>query len=266
VALFFATPALMLPNVTTGGSPVVMLVAMLAGFLVFFEYYSSSPSIISFRDAPPFNRLRCCFLFIIVFLLSLMSKGKLEPTLTTNSFTSLALIIGNYLDFPLSPVHIMASILPKTAQSEIINSVQAMAGLSYVLSILMVITFLALIHIVDWPRINGAFNVWINLPLFDPTTCNDVLQHLRRYARLNIVVGALLPFLMPLVFIAIATFVQSIELQNSQTMIWAISLWAFIPANMIVRGLAMHKIANMIAEKRRHNYKTSNKADELQFI
>ena len=52
--------------------------------------------------------------------------------------------------------------------------------------------FLVLVRIMNWPVRQGAFNVWVNLPLFDPTAGGDVIYRLQRDARINIALGFLL--------------------------------------------------------------------------
>ena len=79
VALLTVTPALVLPGVAADSTQISVLVALLAGFMTFVEYNSSFPSIVEFRDAPPFNRLRFASLFFSVLLLSLILRGQTEP-------------------------------------------------------------------------------------------------------------------------------------------------------------------------------------------
>jgi len=43
-------------------------------------------------------------------------------------------------------------------------------------------------------------------------------------------------------------------LQHPQTLIWTLAAWAFLPASIIMRGIAMGKIADMIEEKRKRAY------------
>ena len=57
VALLVLLPALVLPGVAADSTQISVLVALLAAFLTFVEYNSNFPSIMEFRDAPPFNRL-----------------------------------------------------------------------------------------------------------------------------------------------------------------------------------------------------------------
>jgi hypothetical protein len=193
VALLLATPALRLPNIAVDSSQVVLLMAMLAGFLTFAEYNAKSPSIVEFRDAGPFNRLRFVALFSTVFMLSLITKGKTDPTAVTNALTSIGMIIGNAIDFPFSPVRLVVLMLPNTADADVVTS----AGLSYLISLIAMTAFLFLVRVLNWPARKGAFNVWINLPLFDPTAGGDVLLRLRRDARFNVALGFLLPLLHP---------------------------------------------------------------------
>ncbi len=254
VALLLATPALLLPNIAKDSSQVVMLMAMLAGFLTFAEYNSKSPSIVEFRDAAPFNRLRFVALFTTVFMLSLITKGKTDPTAVTNALTSIGLIVGNAIDLPYSPVRLVVLMLPNTSENDVVSAVRTSAGLSYLISLIAMTAFLILVRVLNWPSRKGAFNVWINLPLFDPTAGGDVLVRLRRDARFNIAFGFLLPFFIPAVVKMAADLIHPITLENPQTLIWTMSAWAFLPASMIMRGIAMGKIADMIEEKRRRTY------------
>ena len=260
VALLLATPSLLLPSVAQESSRVVLLMAMLAGFLTFAEYNAKSPSIVEFRDAGPFNRLRFVALFSTIFMLSLITKGKTDPTAVTNALTSIGMIIGNAIDFPFSPVRLVVLMLPNTADADVVTAVRTSAGLSYLISLIAMTAFLFLVRVMNWPARKGAFNVWINLPLFDPTAGGDVLYRLRRNARFNIALGFLLPFFIPAVVKMAADLIHPITLENPQTMIWTMSAWAFLPASMIMRGIAMGKIADMIEEKRRHTY--ANAAEE----
>ena len=254
VALLLATPALLLPNIAKDSSQVVMLMAMLAGFLTFAEYNSKSPNIVEFRDAAPFNRLRFVALFTAVFMLSLIAKDKSDPTAVTNALTSLGLIVGNAIDFPYSPVRLIVLMLPNTSENDVVSAVRTSASLSYLISLITMTAFLILVRVLNWPSRKGAFNVWINLPLFDPTAGEDVLVRLRRDARFNIAFGFLLPFFIPAVVKMAADLIHPITLENPQTLIWTMSAWAFLPASMIMRGIAMSKIADMIGEKRRRTY------------
>lgn len=264
VALLIATPALLLPQVAADASQIVVLAALLAAVMTFVEYNSSAPSIVEFRDAAPFNRLRFVALFLTVFLLTAIMKGKTDPTLLTKTLTSIGTIIGNGIDFPYSPVRMIVLMLPSNATAATIENVRTAAGLAYLMSLIAMTAFLVLVRILGWPARHGAFNVWVNLPLFDPTAGGDVLHRLKRDARINIALGFLLPFIIPAVVKATADLIDPITLENPQTLIWTISAWAFLPASMIMRGIAMGRIAEMIEEKRKRAYANAEQNVDFQ--
>ena len=263
VALLIATPALLLPDVASDQSQMVVLAALLAAFLTFVEYNSTSPSIVEFRDAAPFNRLRFVALFITVLLLTAISRGNSDPTSMTQGITAIGTIIGNAIDFPYSPVRLIVLMLPYDASTDIINNVRSAAGISYLISLIAMVAFVALVRLWGWPVRKGAFNVWVNLPLFDPTAGGDVLYRLQRDARVNIALGFLLPFIIPAVVKATSDLVNPVSLENPQTLIWTITAWAFLPASMIMRGIAMNRVASMIEEKRKRAYQSA--AEDIDY-
>jgi len=144
--------------------------------------------------------------------------------------------------------------LPSHVTLDAIQDVRVAAGLAYIISLITLVIFVLVVRIGGWPVRNGAFNVWVNLPLFDPTAGGDVLVRLRRDARFNIAFGFLLPFMIPAVVKATSDLLDPITLENPQTLIWTITAWAFLPASMIMRGIAMNRVADLIAAKRRRAY------------
>ena len=73
VALLIAMPSLLLPVSATESPEIIVFMALLGGTLTFAEYFSSFPSFVEFRQAPPLNRMRFLSLFAMVGLLSLLA-------------------------------------------------------------------------------------------------------------------------------------------------------------------------------------------------
>jgi hypothetical protein len=113
---------------------------------------------------------------------------------------------------------------------------------------------LAAIRLRNWPVSNGAFNVWINLPLFDPTTGGDVVARLQRDGRVNVILGVLLPFLLPALGLLGSELIPVAMLADPLTLVWVVSGAAFLPASLLMRGTAMLRVAELIEEKRRRAY------------
>ena len=261
VALVLLTPALLLPAGQADSSQIVMLIALLAALFTLIEYSANFPSIVEFRDAPPFNRLRFLMLFVMVFLLTAICRGKTEPTVLTTALQSMGTILGHAIDVPFSPVRLVVLMLPEGSSTELVNSVRTASGLAYLVSLIAMACFIFMVRVLGWPGRKRVFNVWVNLPLFDPTAGGDVLERLQRDARLNIALGLWLPFLIPAVVKMLSFLIDPISLENDQTLIWTMTAWAFLPASMIMRGLALHRVADMIEDKRRRAYASEEGMD-----
>lgn len=254
VVVMIVTPSVMLPSVTSDAAQVVALVALFAAALTFFEYVSVSPGLIEFRDAPPFNRLRFLFLFITIFFLSILCRGTYEPTIISEFVRSVGGLIGYVMDFSFSPVHLMVASLPADTPLEQVQLVRISAGFSYLTSLIALAVFMLVLKRGSWPSRTGSFNVWINLPTFDPTAGGDVVSRLKRDASVNIILGFTLPFVMPHIMQSASSLFGSMYAGNYQSMIWVVAAWAFLPSSLFMRGIAMNRVADMIAGKRRQAY------------
>ncbi len=250
VMVLIATPSVLLPGVTADGKQMVALVALFAGILTFVEYNATYPGLIEFRDAPPYNRTRFLMLLSIVFFLSIMARSGEAPSTLARLFEALGVLIGQSLDFPYSPVRLVTLTLAENSTPAHVVAVRSAAGVAYLTSIVALAIFALILRIFDWPSKNGAFNVWTNLPTFDPTVGGDVVARLERDSRFNLVMGFLLPFLIPTGFKLGGMGLGAIDLHYPQTLVWVMAFWAFLPASLFMRGIAMTRIAGMIRNKR----------------
>ncbi|GAB4385796.1 MAG: hypothetical protein Kow0045_12280 [Albidovulum sp.] len=253
VMVLIATPSLILDNVPHDTTQIVALVAIFAAALTFFEYASTYPGLVEFRDAPPFNRLRFLSLFLTVVILSSIVRGQSDPTPMTAFMEALGNRLGEVIDVPYSPVRLVVLMLPERISLEHLILVRTTAGISYAISLLTLVGFVLALRAIGWPNRMGGFNVWINLPTFDPTTGGDVVDRLRRDSRFNILLGILLPFMIPAAVKLASMAFSPVTLESPQTLIWTMTAWAFLPASLIMRGIAMGRIAGMIEQKRRQN-------------
>lgn len=252
---------MLLPVSATESPEIVAFLAILAAALTFAEYFSNYPSFVEFREAPPLNRMRFVAALAIVGLLSLLVRHPISPTGLTALVETMGTRLGEVLDFAYSPVQLTLLMLPVDTPMAILDNIRSAAAVAYVVAGLAVLGFVLAIRLGNWPIANGAFNVWINLPLFDPTTGGDVVTRLQRDARINIILGILLPFAIPATIKLSSGLIEVSQLTAPQMLIWLIATWAFVPASMIMRGMAMLRVAELIAQKRRAAYAH---AEELQ--
>lgn len=253
VMVLVATPSMLLHGTGPDTRQMAALVALFAGTLTFVEYNATYPGLIEFRDAPPFNRVRFLMLFVTVFALTVIARGRTDPTTLTLFTEAVGGLIGKAMDFPYSPVRLATLMMADGAPAEQVWAVRTAAGMAYLTSLISLAVFVILLRIGGWPQKGQAFNVWINLPTFDPTAGGDVVGRLNRDARINIALGFLLPFVIPAVVKIVAPGFEPMKLDSPQILIWTVTAWAFLPASLFMRGIAMGRVADMIRDKRREN-------------
>jgi hypothetical protein len=254
MVLLIATPSILLAGTSTDTTQIVALMAVIAAIFTGVEYYSGSPSLVEFRDAPPFNRVRFVALFGTVFILTVIMRGETDPTTATRFFKAIGADIGRAIDLPFSPVRLVVLMMPSTATEALISQVRIAAGISYLVSILSLAVFVLTLRLGGWPVRYKGFNVWVNLPTFDPTTGGDVVKRLNRDAQFNLILGFLLPFIIP-AFVKLASDIfDPISLANPHTLIWTMTAWAFLPASLLMRGTALTRVAQMIRTQRERAY------------
>lgn len=244
-------PSVVLPGVSIDSKQMAALVALFVGLMIFVEYNGDAPSLIEFRDAPPFNSCRFAILSMVVTLLALVERDHVSPSSLTGLVTAIGGLLGQVLDGPYSPVRLAALMLERGVHSPAWPALRAAAGLAYAVTVLGTLMAVALLVLSGWPWRGQAFNVWVNLPTFDPTAGNDVARRLRRDAAINLALGFFLPFLIPAAVGFGLGGVGAETLLSPQTLIWTMAAWAFLPASLFLRGVAMLRVAQMVQQKRR---------------
>lgn len=247
-------PYTMLPTTDADGAMIVLIVAVFAGGFTIAEYASASPSLIEFRDAPPFNRIRFSALAFTVFsLLVIFSNSGTQSTFAL-FFEVIGERIGLAMDFPYSPVRLMQVMLPADSSAAVMENMRTAAGLAYFVSLLSLALFVVLLRSRAWPRHTQTFNFWVNLPTFDPTAGGDVVDRLNRDSAVNLVLGFLLPFMIPAGIKLTSAVITPLPFDDPQTMIWTVAIWAFLPSSLLMRGVALSRVAGMIHVQRKKAY------------
>ena len=251
VGMVVALPALMATGMPADKMQIVALVSLIAAVFTFVEYNSRSPSLVEFREAPPFNRIRFIALAVTVFLLTVISGVNGQPTTLMILIDAVGQRLGQAIDFPYSPVRLIVLMLPEGTDPRFVAEVRTAAGIAYTTSIIALGAFVLHLRMSPWPARGSAFNLWTNLPTFEPTARGDVVNRLQRDASINLVLGFLLPFLIPAVVKLASDIFNPIHLNDPLTLIWTMTTWAFLPASLLMRGIALGRVAQMIEEQRR---------------
>ena len=242
--LLIVAPALVLPG-HEDGVEIMLLVALAAGVLVFVEYLSVYPGLMEFSAAPPFNRIRYLMLLATLLALASIHGGSVEPSSLTRMLAAIGTLVAHALDLPFSPVRSMAEAAPGAG----LPLMHALCGIALLLNLIGIGVFLVAARLLGWPG-KRSFNVWTNLPTFEPTASDDVVARMRRDARVNAALGFLLPFVIPQIVIAAAPILPPLGASAPLTLIWVIAAWAFLPASLLMRAMGLGLVAGMIDAKR----------------
>ena len=245
VVVMVMTPSLLLSGVGPRIAEATLLVAGFAALFVLVEYGSSHPSLIEFRSAPPFNRARFAVLAVMVVLISLAVGAGPQGGAGPRLVAALGLVLGDAMDFPFSPLRAVLRLMPEGADAMALRSA---LGLAYLIGLAGVAVFALLIRARGWPARRDSLNVWINLPTFH--TGGDVVARLRRDGGVNVLLGIALPYLTPIAGLFVARSYGLSMLENDVMLVWVISLWAFLPVALFLRGLAMRRLALLIEQER----------------
>ena len=250
VGVTVTLPASLLPGTATDAAQIVVLFAIFAAVLVLVEYAARYPGLIEFRHAPPYNRMRFLGLALMLTLLSLLLRDAVAPTTLSRFVAALGGMLGHWLDFPYSPVRLLLLTLPQATPAGDVAMLRAAAGLAATVALGIVALFGLILWRSHWPAQHAAFNVWVNLPTFDPTAGGDVVARLERDARTCLVLGVLMPFLTPALVLAGGSLIAPLSQAGGLTQIWVIAAWALAPAMLVLRGVALGRVARMIRERR----------------
>lgn len=245
LVLIIAAPAFLLPNVTTASQEITLIVAGIAAAFTIFEYASTHPGLIDFRFAPPYNRVRYAIFGAQV--LSLVFLCRADAGNDSFSIAYLALVDQTIalIDFPLSPVTMAGSLL---GGGELI--VRA-AGLSFLVTYVALTAFGIFLWIVPWPVGRRDFNLWINLPTFEPGYGQDVERRLYRDGMFNMFLGVGLIYLLPVVGSFVEGWLDPIRTGDYQALVWSATFWGFVSGSLMIRGAAILKVSYLIRRTRR---------------
>jgi len=248
-------PALAAPSGPATDAFAVLLLATVAAVFVLLEYSGPAASFLEFRNAPPFNRLRFGAAALVTIAASLLIAAPASaPPIATQYLYPVAQASAALFDWPYSPPRLFLNWLSASGLGELTGQLYLAVALAYAISLATAALFFALVRLFGWPARLGAFNLWLNLPTFDPTTGEDVVQRLQSTARLNLILGISLPFLMPMAAQMAAGLVLPSGPWGPQSLIWGITFWSIMPLCLLMRAIALGRVAQMIQTKRARSH------------
>ncbi|MEL6583227.1 MAG: hypothetical protein AAFQ36_05300 [Pseudomonadota bacterium] len=248
--VIIAAPAFLLPGASRTGQEISLIMGALVAVFTLFEYASTQPGLIDFRFAPPYNRFRFFTFSVVVIGLLFLCRATEGVDPFAGALLAFADQLVALLSFQFSPLTLAIALVASGGDEAFVALVSRAGAMSLILSGMGLVFFTVFIWLLRWPAERESFNLWVNLPTFDPTVGKDVSWRLRRGGLINVMVGMALPYATLAIVSRSGGWFDPAALANYQSLIWGCVLWAFLPVVIFIRGMAMLKIAWLIDRAR----------------
>lgn len=250
VLVVIAAPALLLPDTSIATQEIALLLGGVVAAFTLFEYASTHPGLIDFRFAPPYNRIR--FLAFAMQILSLIFLCRAVEG--QDNFSADLLSVADQmvamLNFPLSPVRIATEMVAAGEDPELASLLQRAAALSFFVTFCSLAFFAVFLWLFRWPVGRRDFNLWVNLPTFEPGYGRDVERRLRRDGMINLLAGIAFLYLLPVLVMRTSGWFDPSVLNNYQPLVWGVTFWAFVSGSLVIRGAAILKVGVLVRRSR----------------
>lgn len=251
VLLVVAAPAFLLPDVSLASQEISLIIGGIAGAFTLFEYASSHPGLIDFRYAPPYNRARFAALATQILALVFLCRATEGADPFSADVLGYADQAVALMTFPLSPVNMSASMIAVGEEPGFVALIQRTAAISFFITFLSLCAFAVLLWLFRWPVGRRDFNLWVNLPTFEPGYGRDVERRLRRDGTINVLGGLAFLYLLPVIISRASGWFDPSVLLNYQPLVWGATFWSFVAGTLVIRGASILKVAWLVGRTRR---------------
>ncbi len=230
------------------GDLFVFTVALLVALFVFIEYASDMPSMLEFRYAPPYNRMR--FLIAVVIAFALCSDTYSQNLFYAEGFNATTgnSFVGIFSIWP-APGHYLYTVLDYANQDPVYWLFDNVA-LASMLGFACVLVAGIYIWISPWPLGREGFNLWPNMPSFNPASGRSASDLLAVVALANIILFFVLPYCLTFL---ISLAQQDLGFDFRYTPVftfWVLFTWITLPLFCLFKAIALLKLC-VLAESLR---------------
>ncbi len=247
VVAIVTIPSLLLASASQGSLEFALIIGGIVGIFTIFEYGSENPGFVDFRYAPPYNRFRAFTLAIQITAITLVCRA-VELNIQDAPILEWAQSAAQSLDFAFSPVAVAVDLLLENASFSDTSAFLLIltASVSFAVGFGLTFLFSSFLWLFNWPVDRANFNLWINLPMFQPSDGMAVPNRLKRDALVNIALSVVLIYALPYGLKYGSALLSTDILRSNQAIVWVTTLWVFIPSTLLARASAMWKIARII--------------------
>ncbi len=242
VAILVMLPAFLLSETSQSALEFTRILATIGAVFVIYEYGFPTPSVIEFRFAAPYNRIRYLLMLALTLAPAYLISTVLDGNVLTGIFASIAINGFAVLDFTYSPVAIVADTLAGSdwALREVVG--QAIT-LNIVISLSCVLAFCGAIFSNLWRFGDGNFNMWLNMPTYKSYDMTSLHKRLVNSAFASMLVAFLIPLFGPIIADIAIVWISNDGVLAPISITWVIAFWTYLPAIYVMRAVALAKVA-----------------------
>ncbi|MEM8786979.1 MAG: hypothetical protein AAGE76_01840 [Pseudomonadota bacterium] len=250
LVIVIASPAFLLPDVSRASQEITLIIAGIAAAFTLFEYASTHPGLIDFRFAPPYNRVRFIAFTVQILSVVFICRADAGSDLFATAVLGMADRAVAMTSFPLSPVDLAVTMIAGDSEASLQLLIRRAAAISVLVTFLFLAAFGVFLWIVRWPVVRRDFNLWINLPTFEPGYGRDVERRLYRDGFVNMLVGVGFLYLLPVLLSQSFGWFDPAVLRAYQPLVWGTTFWTFLSGSLVIRGAAILKVAWLVRRSR----------------
>ncbi|MEM1265881.1 MAG: hypothetical protein AAGI50_07690 [Pseudomonadota bacterium] len=250
VLFVVSAPALLLPDVSNASLEITVLLGGVVAAFTLFEYASTHPGLIDFRFAPPYNRIRFLAFAMQIFSLVFLCRALEGEDAFSAGLIALSDQMVEVLTFPLSPVNVAAEMIAAGEDPTLVLLLARAAALSFFVTFCSLAFFALFLWLFRWPVGRRDFNLWTNLPTFEPGYGRDVERRLRRDGVINLLAGVAFLYALPVLLSRTSGWFDPSVFNNYQPLVWGVTIWAFVSGTLVIRGAAILKVGMLIRRSR----------------
>lgn len=242
VACLIMLPAFLLSGISQSSMEFTRILATIASVFVIYEYGFPSPSLIEFRSAAPYNRIRFFLLVVLVLVPTFMVGYAVSGVEMTGFIPAIANNGLAILDFTYSPFMGVAKTL--SGGDVILESAFAQAiAFNTVIMLACITAFCVAVYMNLWRFGGTGFNMWQNMPTYKSYEDKSLEERLMNSAFSSLVIACLIPLLGPKIAGIIMTYFAEGGQLAPVIAIWSIAFWTFLQGVFFMRAAALAKIA-----------------------
>ena len=248
VAILVMLPAFLLTGITQSGLEFTRIVATIAAVFVIYEYGFATPSVIEFRYAAPYNRIRFMLLLALVLTPAYLISIVLDGQVLNSKLATIGHEIFALMDFTYSPVTIVAKTL-SGGDTALRDAVGLAIAFNVMISLACVMAFCAAVF-TNILRFGGEdFNMWLNMPTYKSYDVSSLQERLINSAFASMLIACLIPLFGPTAVDVSVVWFSTDGVLAPIAIAWVIAVWTYLPAIYLMRAAALTKVAMTRGDK-----------------